>query len=45
MGLARLQNDALIALTARHRGAVLSTKDDHFSTLVRKLRFRCVLIP
>jgi predicted nucleic acid-binding protein len=39
VGLARLQNDALLALTARHTGAVLVTGDTHFATLRRYVRF------
>jgi predicted nucleic acid-binding protein len=44
VGLGRLQNDALLALTARHTGAVLATKDKHFVTLAKKLKFRYALI-
>lgn len=44
IGLGRLQNDTLVALTARHTGALLATKDGHFSSLARKLAFRFVLI-
>lgn len=39
VGLARLQNDALLALTARHTGAALVTGDTHFATLRRHVRF------
>jgi predicted nucleic acid-binding protein len=44
VGLGKLQNDALIALTARHTGALLVTRDGHFTALARKLAFRLVLI-
>lgn len=33
IGLARLQNDALLALTARYTGALFVTRDRHFRTL------------
>lgn len=39
VGLARLQNDVLLALTARHTGAVLVSKDRHFRSLQRYTRF------
>lgn len=39
VGLARLQNDLLIALTARHTGALLVTFDAHFQSLRRRLAF------
>lgn len=44
VGLARLQNDVLLALTARHTGAVLVSKDRHFRAIQRHLRFSAVLI-
>jgi predicted nucleic acid-binding protein len=44
LGLARLQNDVLIALTARHTGAVLVSKDRHFVELQRHLSFAAVVI-
>jgi predicted nucleic acid-binding protein len=44
VGLARLQNDVLIALTARHTGSVLVTRDAHFRALQRGLRFASVLL-
>jgi len=44
VGLARLQNDVLLALTARHTGAVLVSKDAHFRTLQRHIRFSALLI-
>ncbi len=39
IGLARLQNDCLLALTARHTGAVFLTADSHFEILRRNLPF------
>ena len=39
IGLARLQNDALLALTARHTGALLLTADAHFETLRERIPF------
>lgn len=33
VGLARLQNDTLLALTARYTGTLLLTRDGHFATL------------
>lgn len=45
IGLARLQNDVLIALTARHTGATLVTMDAHFAKLRRSLAFRLVELP
>lgn len=44
VGLARLQNDVLLALTARHTGAVLVSRDAHFRTIQRHLRFSALLI-
>jgi len=44
VGLARLQNDALLAWTARHTGALLVTRDRHFSTFAGKLEFRHLLL-
>ena len=44
LGLARLQNDVLLALTARHTGAVLVSKDRHFAQLQRQVRFTAVLL-
>jgi predicted nucleic acid-binding protein len=44
VGLARLQNDVLIALTARHTGALLVTMDAHFSTVRRHLPFRLLVL-
>jgi predicted nucleic acid-binding protein len=39
VGLARLQNDLLLALTARETGTVLVTADEHFSALRRHVPF------
>jgi predicted nucleic acid-binding protein len=44
IGLARLQNDVLLALTARHTGAVLVTKDAHFRTIQGHIRFSALLV-
>lgn len=44
VGLARLQNDLLIALTARHTGARLVALDRHFSTLGRHVKFSMILL-
>jgi len=33
VGLARLQNDLLLALTSRHTGALFLTSDAHFDTI------------
>ncbi len=40
VGLSRLQNDLLLALTARHTGALFVTTDGHFDTIRRLLPFR-----
>jgi predicted nucleic acid-binding protein len=40
VGLSRLQNDLLLALTARHTGALFVTSDGHFDTIRRLLPFR-----
>jgi predicted nucleic acid-binding protein len=40
MGLARLQNDCLSALTACYTGAVLLTADSHFDTIRRSVPFQ-----
>jgi len=42
VGLARLQNDVLLALTARHTGAALATLDGHFATLQRHIAFKLI---
>jgi predicted nucleic acid-binding protein len=44
IGLARLQNDALLALTARQTGTVLLTRDAHFTTLRRHAPFALKLL-
>lgn len=40
IGLARLQNDLLLALTSRHTGALFVTTDAHFHTIRRFIPFR-----
>ncbi len=40
VGLARLQNDLLLALTSRHTGALFVTADPHFDTILRFVPFR-----
>lgn len=40
VGLARLQNDLLLALTARHTGALFVTADGHFDTIRNFVPFR-----
>jgi predicted nucleic acid-binding protein len=45
VGLARLQNDLLIALTARHTGALLVTEDRHFLAIARHVPFALVVLP
>ncbi|HEV8718945.1 MAG TPA: hypothetical protein VGX03_39760 [Candidatus Binatia bacterium] len=40
IGLARLQNDCLLALTARYTGAVFLAADGHFATIRRHIPFR-----
>jgi predicted nucleic acid-binding protein len=44
VGIARLQNDVLLALTARHTGAVLVSRDRHFTAIRAHLRFGALLI-
>src|SRR5439155_26772409 len=39
VGLARLQNDCLIALTTRYTGTLLLAADGHFATLRRHVPF------
>ena len=39
VGLARLQNDLLLALTARHTGSLFATADAHFAALRRHVSF------
>ena len=45
VGLANLQNDMLLALTARQTGSRLVTRDKHFTTLCLRLMFDCVVLP
>jgi len=45
IGLARLQNDVLLALTARQTGTLFLTRDGHFATLRRHLSFALKLLP
>jgi predicted nucleic acid-binding protein len=40
IGLSRLQNDLLLALTARHTGALFVTTDRHFDAIRRLIAFR-----
>ena len=40
VGLVRLQNDCLLALTARYTGAVFLTADRHFDTIRRYVPFQ-----
>jgi predicted nucleic acid-binding protein len=43
IGLSRLQNDLLLALTARHTGAALFvTTDGHFEAMRRLITFRLI---
>lgn len=39
IGLARLQNDVLLALTAHHTGALFLTADRHFESIRRQVPF------
>jgi predicted nucleic acid-binding protein len=39
LGLPRLQNDLLLALTARHTGALFVTGDTHFTAIRRHVPF------
>ena len=45
IGLARLQNDLLLALTARHTGSVFVTGDAHFTALRRYVSFTVKVLP
>jgi hypothetical protein len=45
VGLARLQNDLLLALTARHTGALFVTIDSHFTALRRQVPFSLKVLP
>jgi predicted nucleic acid-binding protein len=40
IGLSRLQNDLLLALTARHTGALFVTTDGHFEAIRQLIVFR-----
>ena len=40
IGLSRLQNDLLLALTARHTGALFVTGDGHFDAIRRHVPFQ-----
>jgi predicted nucleic acid-binding protein len=44
VGLAKLQNDLLLALTARSQGTILVSRDKHFSDMQRLVTFRLELI-
>ena len=44
LGLARLQNDLLLALTARHTGTLFVTGDAHFTALRRYVPFTFKLL-
>lgn len=41
--LEKIQNDLLIALTARHNGATLITQDQQFKMIQRHLPFRLII--
>jgi len=45
VGLDRLQNDVLLALTARSTGSLLLTRDRHFQTLRRHVPSAPRLLP
>ncbi|HXG20901.1 MAG TPA: PIN domain-containing protein [Methylomirabilota bacterium] len=44
VGLARLQNDLLLALTAHSQGAVFISRDKHFQDIQHILPFYCELV-
>ena len=44
LGLARLQNDFLLALTSRGQGALLVTRDQHFTNIRKHLAFHFTVI-
>jgi predicted nucleic acid-binding protein len=44
LGLARLQNDCLLALTARHTGAVLVAADRQFETIRAHVPFALTML-
>ena len=43
LSLEKIQNDLLIALTARENGAVLITQDKHFRLIQKHVRFSLIL--
>ena len=45
LGSARLQNDLLLALTARYTGALFVTGDAHFTVLRRHVPFTLKVLP
>jgi predicted nucleic acid-binding protein len=45
IGLARLQNDLLLALTARYTGSVLVTRDRHFEAIRAEVPFELRFVP
>jgi predicted nucleic acid-binding protein len=45
VGLARLQNDVLLALTARHTGTLFLTRDAHFEALRAHVPFALRVVP
>jgi predicted nucleic acid-binding protein len=45
LGLARLQNDLLLALTARHTGTLFVTGDAHFTVIRRSVPFALKVLP
>jgi predicted nucleic acid-binding protein len=45
VGLTRLQNDVLLALTARHTGTLFVTRDAHFETLRAHVPFALRVLP
>lgn len=45
VGLSRLQNDLLLALTARHTGALFVTADGHFDSIRRHMAFQLRKLP
>jgi predicted nucleic acid-binding protein len=44
VGLARLQNDVLLGLTARHTGAVFVTRDRHFLAIQKRVPFQLIWV-
>ena len=44
VGLARLQNDCLLAFTARYTGALFFTADGHFETIRRHVPFHLMTL-